>query len=61
MKKTTRQRMMNPEPARPRKLGLSRETVRTLDHDQLSRAVGGSSCDTTSNPTNTRTQQIDDR
>jgi hypothetical protein len=53
MKKTTRQRMMNQDPTRQRRLKLSQETVRTLDHDQLSRAVGGS-CDTTSNPTDKR-------
>lgn len=52
MKKTTRQRKMNPEPARQRRLELPRETVRTLDRDQLSRAVGG--CDSTSDPTDRR-------
>lgn len=41
MKKTTRQRVMNREPTRQRKLELSRETVRMLGNDELSRAVGG--------------------
>lgn len=54
MKKTTRQRRMNPEPARQRKLELSRETVRTLDSDELLRAVGGE-CVTTSYTTDRRT------
>lgn len=53
--------MMNLEPGRQRKLGLSRETVRTLNHDQLSRAIGGSGCDTTSYPTETRTKQTNHR
>jgi hypothetical protein len=51
MKKTTRQRKTTTEPARQRKLDLSRETVRTLGHDQLLRAAGGSGCDTGSYPT----------
>lgn len=54
MKKTTRQRKMNPEPARPRKLALSRETVRMLDSDQLLLAVGGD-CVTTSWTSDRRT------
>lgn len=53
MKKTTRQQRMNPEPARQRKLELSRETVRMLDSDELLRAVGR--CDTTSFTTGRRT------
>jgi hypothetical protein len=54
MKKTTRQRKMNPEPARQRKLALSRETVRMLDSDELLRAVGGD-CVTTSFTSDRRT------
>jgi hypothetical protein len=46
MKKKIRQRMTNPEPARQRRLELSRETVRTLSDSELSRAVGASACDT---------------
>ena len=55
MKKTTRQRRMNPERAQQRKLELSRETVRTLDSDELLRAAGGGGCDTTSWTTERRT------
>jgi hypothetical protein len=51
MKKTIRQRKTTTEPARQRKLDLSRETVRTLGPDQLSQAAGGSGCDTGSYPT----------
>jgi hypothetical protein len=51
MKKKTRQRMTNLDPGRQRRLDLSRETVRTLSPDQLTRAVGGSACDTGSYPT----------
>lgn len=54
MKNKNRRRMMNVEPARQRRLALWRDTVRTLGHDQLSRAVGGASCDTTSFPTQTK-------
>lgn len=46
MKKNMRQRMTNPEPARQRRLELSRETVKILDASELARAAGG--CDTTS-------------
>lgn len=53
MKKTTRQRKMNLGPAGQRRLEVSREIVRKLNPDQLSRAVGGSGCDTTSFPTQT--------
>ena len=51
MKKKIRQRMTNVDPARPRRLALARDTVRTLGHDELRRAVGGETCDTTSSPT----------
>lgn len=54
MKKMTRQRRMNPEPARPRKLELARETVRMLDSDELLRAAGGE-CVTTSWTSDRRT------
>jgi hypothetical protein len=50
MKKATTQRIANPESGRKRVLRLSRETVRRLGGDDLSRAVGGS-CDTGSNAT----------
>jgi hypothetical protein len=53
MKKKIRQRMSNLEPARQRRLELTRDTVRTLGHDQLAHAVGGS-CDTGSFPTQTK-------
>jgi hypothetical protein len=54
MKKKTRQRMMNVEPARQRRLGLARDTVRTLGHDELVNAVGGETgCDSTTTPTQT--------
>jgi hypothetical protein len=54
MKKKTRQRMTNVEPARRRRLGLARDTVRTLGHDELLNAVGGETgCDSTTNPTQT--------
>lgn len=48
MKKKIRQQMTNSQQARQRKLGLVWETVRTLGEDDLSRAAGGSGCDTTS-------------
>lgn len=53
MKKKIRQRMTNVEWARQRRLELARDTVRTLGHDELVRAVGGS-CDTGSTPTQTK-------
>jgi len=47
--KKVRQQMTNPSRARQRKLELTRETVRTLGEDELSRAVGGGTvCNTTS-------------
>lgn len=55
MKKTIRQRRMNLERARRRKLELSRDTVRMLDSDELLRAAGGGDCDTTSWTTDRRT------
>ena len=48
MKKQTRRQITIPEPTKQRRLELSRETVRTLGADDLSQAVGGSGCDTTS-------------
>lgn len=48
MKKKNRRRITNSEPHNQRKLELSRETVRVLGATDLSRAVGGSGCDTTS-------------
>ena len=55
MKKKIRQRKMNLEPVRQRRLALSRDTVRTLGHDELVRAVGAAtSCDTGSYPTQTQ-------
>lgn len=51
MKKQTRQRMTNVDPARQRRLQLGRDTVRTLGRDELVQAAGGSSCDTGSVPT----------
>lgn len=62
MQKKFRQRMMTPEPARQRRLELSRDTVRTLGRDELVRAVGGvTGCDTTTNPTNTQKNQTNRR
>lgn len=54
MKKTIRQRRMNPEQARQRKLELPRETVRMLDSAELLRAAGGE-CVTTSWTSDRRT------
>jgi hypothetical protein len=48
MKKTTRRQKMNSDPARKPRLELARQTVRTLDADDLVRAAGGSGCDTSS-------------
>lgn len=49
MKKKIRQRMTNPSQTRQRTLKLSRETVRMLGEDELTRAVGGETvCNTTS-------------
>ncbi len=48
MKEKIRRPITNSEPLSRRKLGLSRETVRVLGANDLSRAVGGSGCDTTS-------------
>lgn len=47
MKKNTRAQVANPE-RKQRRLQLSRETVRTLDASELTRAAGGSVCETTS-------------
>jgi hypothetical protein len=55
MKKKTRQRMTNVDPARQRRLGLARDTVRTLGHDELLNAAGGATgCDSTTTPTQTK-------
>ena len=52
MKKRTRQRRTNVDPARQRRLELARDTVRTLGHDELLNVGGGDSgCDTGSTPT----------
>jgi len=48
MKKKSQQSITNLESAKPRVLHLARETVKMLSFDELSRAVGGSGCDTTS-------------
>jgi hypothetical protein len=48
MKKQIRQRTMNAERTRQRRLELARETVRTLGAGELAQAVGGSACETTS-------------
>lgn len=48
MKKNTRGRSANPEPRKQRVLQLAHETVRMLTSDDLTRAAGGSGCDTTS-------------
>lgn len=57
MKKTIRRQTMNSDPARRRRLELGRETVRTLDADDLARAAGGSGCDTTSFATESLTSK----
>jgi hypothetical protein len=56
MRKTATGRISNSELAGRRALRLGRETIRTLRADDLAAAVGGSSCDTTSNPTDTTTR-----
>lgn len=48
MKKKQKLAITNSEPRVQRRLGLARETVRVLGADDLSRAAGGSGCDTTS-------------
>ncbi len=48
MKEKIRRRIRNSEPLSQRRLGLSRETVRVLGASDLSQAIGGSGCDTTS-------------
>lgn len=57
MKKTTRRQTRNSNPTRPRRLELTRETVRTLDADDLMRAAGGSGCETTTDPQVTLTSK----
>jgi hypothetical protein len=51
MRKKLKRDITDPEPKYQRRLGLSWETVRVLGADELSQAIGGSACDTTSNPT----------
>lgn len=48
MKKKTRRQITNSEPSTQRRLQLARDTVRMLRADDLSQAVGGSACNTTS-------------
>ena len=48
MRKKRKLDITNSEPKYQRRLGLARETVRVLDASDLSQAVGGSGCDTTS-------------
>jgi len=51
MRKKLKLDITNSEPRNQRRLGLSRETVRVLGAIDLSRAIGGSGCDTTSSNT----------
>ena len=51
MRKKLKTAITNSEPKYRYRLGLSRETVRVLGADDLSRAAGGSNCDTGSNTT----------
>ena len=51
MRKKLKVAITDPEPKYQRRLGVSWETVRVLGADELSQAIGGSGCDTTSNPT----------
>ena len=55
MKRKTRQQITNLESNHQRRLELSRETVRVLDANELSRAVGGSICTSTSWTTESQT------
>jgi hypothetical protein len=48
MRKKTRRPITNSEPKNQRRLELSRETVRVIGADELSGAVGGSGCSSTS-------------
>lgn len=48
MKKKTKRPITNLEPRNQRRLQMSRETVRVLGADDLSQAVGGSACTSTS-------------
>jgi len=48
MKEKAKRRITNSEPRNQRKLELSRETVRVLGANDLSQAIGGSGCETTS-------------
>ena len=48
MRKKALRSITNSESTRSRRLRLARETVKMLSFDEMSRAVGGSGCDTTS-------------
>lgn len=48
MRKKALRSITNLESSGSRRLRLARETVKMLSFDELSRAVGGSACDTTS-------------
>lgn len=51
MKKNKRAHSANPESRNRRALRLSHETVRVLSSTDLTRAIGGDGCNSTSNPT----------
>jgi hypothetical protein len=51
MRKKLKGAITDPEPKYQRRLGLSRETVRVLGVNDLSQAIGGATCDTTSSNT----------
>jgi len=51
MRKKLKGDITDPEPKYQRRLGLSRETVRVLGVNDLSQAIGGATCDTTSSNT----------
>jgi len=57
MKKKLKLAITNSEPKDQRRLGLARETVRVLGAKDLSRAIGGSACDTTSITTDKNTSK----